>query len=129
MRHALSAFLTTLDVDQTTIEDILMAVGETIANAVEHAYGNDEPGFVEMHARLEGEELLCVEVRDDGNFVERESQTGRGFGLRIVKTVAREVSVKVDRGTRVRMLFQVSVRVHEPAAKTGSVAATKSAAD
>jgi anti-sigma regulatory factor (Ser/Thr protein kinase) len=119
MRHALRAFLTTLEIDETTIEDILMAVGETLANAVEHAYRGDAPGLVEMHARLEGAELLSVDVCDDGQFVEREPQIGRGFGLRIVKTVAREVSVEVDNGTRVRMLFEACVRVHEATAETG----------
>ena len=110
IRHALSAFLTTLDVGEEAIEDILMAVGEALANAVEHAYDGDATGVVELHARIDDEEHLNIDVSDDGQFIEREPRPGRGFGLRIVKTVARSVAVEVDNGTRVRMVFDTGPR-------------------
>lgn len=110
LRHALREFLVALDIETDSIEDILLAVGETLANAVEHAYDGDATGQVELHARVEGEELLSVDVSDEGRFIEREPRSGRGFGLRIVKTVARAVSVEVDGGTRVHMLFDVMPR-------------------
>ena len=118
MRHALSAFLTTLEVDEDSIEDILMAVGEALANAVEHAYDGDATGIVELHARVDDAERLSVDVNDDGRFIERAPRAGRGFGLRIVKTIARSVSVEIDNGTRVRMVFDAS---HRPATQPSPV--------
>ena len=116
MRHALRAFLAVLEIEAEVVEDISMAVGEALANAVEHAYTEGPPGLVELYARVEEDkDQLCVEVRDEGRFIEREPRAGRGFGLRIVRTVARAVSVETDGGTRVAMTFHASRRVGEVA--------------
>ncbi len=110
LRHALKAFLDALDVEEGAIEDILMAVGEALANALEHAYAGVETGIVELHARLDDGEALSVDVNDDGHFVEREARPERGFGLRIVRMVARSVAVEIDNGTRVCMIFDATPR-------------------
>ncbi len=114
MRHALKAFLAVLEIESEVVEDISMAVGEALANAVEHAYAEGPPGMVELYARVDDdEEQLRVEVRDEGRFIEREPRAGRGFGLRIVRTVARAVSVETNGGTRVHMTFHAARRVGE----------------
>ncbi len=113
LRHALGAFLSALDLEADGIEDILMAVGEALANAVEHAYAGNATGIVELHARAEDGESVSIDVSDDGQFIEREARPERGFGLRIVKTVARSVSVEIDNGTRVRMVFEATPRSPE----------------
>jgi anti-sigma regulatory factor (Ser/Thr protein kinase) len=106
MRHALAAFLSALDVRGEAVEDILTAVGEALANAVEHAYdASGQPRDIELLARLENSATLAVEVFDRGTFIERPVRAGRGFGLRIVRAIAREVTVETDGGTRVRMTF------------------------
>ncbi len=120
MRHALAAFLTVLEIDPDLSEDILMAVGEALANAVEHAYADATPGVVELYARVDPEELLSIDVADEGNFIEREEpRPGRGFGLRIVRTVARAVSVETDGGTRIHMIFNAVKRTEECGSTTG----------
>ncbi len=108
MRRALAAFLAVLEFEDESIEDILMAVGEALANAVEHAYAGSPPGVVELYARVDPEALLSVDVCDEGRFIEREPRAGRGFGLRIVQTVAQAVSVETDGGTRVHMIFNAA---------------------
>ena len=113
LRHALSTFLDALEVEPEAIEDILMAVGEALANAVEHAYAGNATGVVELHARIDDAESLSVDVSDDGQFIEREPRAERGFGLRIVRTVARSVAVEIDNGTRVRMVFDATPRSPE----------------
>ena len=92
-------------VDQETIDDIVTAVGEALANAIEHAYSQGRDGFVELHARLEESGIAEVDVCDDGTFIEREERQGRGFGLRIVRQIARSVSIDTTKGTTIRMQF------------------------
>ncbi len=104
LRHAFVAFLTANDVSEDCAADIATAVGEALANSAEHAYGDARSGTVEVYARVERESLV-VEVADGGVFVERPRREDRGFGLRIIKAVARSVSIECDGGTRVRMEF------------------------
>ena len=41
-------WLSEAEVDPATREDVLLASGEAVANAVEHAYADAEPGTVEV---------------------------------------------------------------------------------
>ena len=105
MRHAVAAFLNaTGQVDAESCDDILTAVGEALANAVEHAYEGVEENEVELFARLE-DDTLAVDVFDRGTFIERAPRPGRGFGMRIVEAIASDVHIDVDNGTHVRMIF------------------------
>jgi anti-sigma regulatory factor (Ser/Thr protein kinase) len=108
IRHALSAFMDAVAIDEETRDDILIAVGEAIANAVEHAYeGASAPGEIEVHARIADPRTLEIDVADRGRFIERERREGRGFGMRILRSVARAVAIETDNGTRVHMLFDI----------------------
>ncbi len=106
VRHALAAFLLALEYDPDALEDVTTAAGEAIANAVEHAYGGavGSGAGVELFARLQAGDLF-VDVIDRGSFVAREPLPGRGFGLRIIRAIARHVSIDTEDGTRVRMTF------------------------
>jgi anti-sigma regulatory factor (Ser/Thr protein kinase) len=109
LRHALAAFLNILEVDADYCQDILTAVGEALANAVEHAYAHDTPlGDVELSAKIGANDTLAIDVSDQGTFVQKEKVPGRSFGLRIVRSIAREVVVDTNGGTHVRMIFQAS---------------------
>jgi serine/threonine-protein kinase RsbW len=105
LRHALSAFIDAAQIDPDRRDDIVLAVGEALANAVEHAYDDRPPGLVELYACTDDQRTLTVDVVDDGRFIEREGTPGRGFGMRIMRAIARAVSVDVAGGTRVRMVF------------------------
>ncbi|HZO94674.1 MAG TPA: ATP-binding protein [Candidatus Baltobacteraceae bacterium] len=106
LRHALAAFMEALEIGRELREDIIIAVGEALANAVEHAYDPEHPGSVELYARTSGHDTLLVDVYDRGRFVRRDEATpGRGLGLRIVRAIARTVSIDVNGGTHVRMEF------------------------
>lgn len=105
MRHAVAAFLAATGlIDDETSDDVLTAVGEALANAVEHAYEGVEENEVELFARLE-DDALAVDVFDRGTFIERTPRPGRGFGLRIVEAIARDVRINVGNGTHVQMFF------------------------
>ncbi len=109
LRHALAAFLNAVDIEPPLRDDIIVAVGEAIANAVEHAYTvPSDDGIVELHASTNDENTLLVDVYDRGAFIDRDLREGRGLGLRIVRAIARAVSIDTEGGTRIRMVFDAS---------------------
>ena len=104
LRHALEEFLRVFRLDDEFVEDVLLASGEVLANAVEHSAGAEGWSQVELVARgIDG--MLAVDISDSGRFIERERVSGRGFGLGIVRQIARSVTIDAREGTRVRMLF------------------------
>lgn len=111
IRHALRAFLQAIGFDGDCLDDVTTAAGEALANAVEHAYGDDAESvpFVELHARI-ARGKLAVDVSDRGSFIERERLPGRGFGLRIIRAVAPQIRIDTARGTSVRMRFHIPKR-------------------
>ena len=105
LRHALASFMSAADIDADCIDDVITAVGEALANAIEHAYPNGSGGQIEIAAAFEGRDRVVVEVTDHGAFIERAERAGRGFGLRIVRQIARDVQIDTKRGTTIRMTF------------------------
>ena len=106
IRHAVDAFLVVLDIEGEARDDILTAIGEALINAVEHAYGGGKPsGSIEIFARFGDDGLFYVDVVDDGRFIDRTQREGRGFGLRVIEAIALRLSIDVDAGTRVQMVF------------------------
>ena len=111
LRHALDAFLRTLRLCDERREDIVLAVGEALANAAEHAYEpSAEPStdeMIELHATSTPDgSRIAIEIRDSGRFIERGDRADRGFGFRIMRSIAREVAIDTGSGTRVRMTFE-----------------------
>jgi len=107
MRHALRSFLEALELAPDTIDDVLTAVGEVLANAVEHAYVDGAAGTVELYARVEGDAVLEIDVRDSGTYIERTARAGRGFGLRIARAIAHSLEIDRSRGTNVHLSFDI----------------------
>ncbi len=108
VRHALAAFLEALEFDRRPLEDIATAAGEALANIVEHAYARGKKSterYLELRAKVDRKGRLCVVISDNGEFVERRPLPGRGFGLRIIRAIASQLTIDTADGTRVRMLF------------------------
>ncbi len=108
LRRAFAAFLEAMGADPNRSGDIVVAVGEALANVVEHAYPPEGPGEVELAARLTDDRTLVVDVLDSGTFKGRERTPERGFGLKIAAAIARTLSVDTTRGTHVRMIFDMT---------------------
>lgn len=109
VRHALAAFLQALEFELQSLEDITTAAGEALANIVEHAYGRGEKSterYLELRAKVDRKGRLCVVVSDNGSFVDRRPLPGRGFGLRIIRAIAAQLTIDTSDGTRVRMVFE-----------------------
>ena len=76
---------------------------------MEHAYPRGEKSterYLELRAKLDRKGRLCVVVSDNGSFVDRRPLPGRGFGLRIIRAIAAQLTIDTSDGTRVRMVFE-----------------------
>jgi anti-sigma regulatory factor (Ser/Thr protein kinase) len=101
MRRSLAGWLALAGADADETYDILLAVGESAANAVEHAYGPVD-GHFELTAELR-ERDVHLSVRDSGRWrPARGDNRGRGLGL--MRELMQAVDVESDgSGTVVRM--------------------------
>jgi anti-sigma regulatory factor (Ser/Thr protein kinase) len=111
VRHALESFLQAHDFGRQQLEDVTTAAGEALANIVEHAYArcNERADrYLELRARIDRKGRLALDVSDGGTFIERRPLAGRGFGLRIIRAIAGQVTIDATSdGTRVRMTFNL----------------------
>jgi anti-anti-sigma factor len=112
VRRAVTAWATATGLTSETTEDLQLALGEAMANAVEHAYSGGGAGLCEYRvARTEGGGVQ-VEVADTGTW--RPPPVDRGFrgrGLELISVLAQDVEIvhgadaPSGAGTRVRFRF------------------------
>jgi anti-sigma regulatory factor (Ser/Thr protein kinase)/anti-anti-sigma regulatory factor len=116
LRRALTEWADAAGLGEEALDDLLLAVGEAVANAVEHAYpGGDGSDLVRLTVERDGD-VLRVEVADAGTWRPPPADAGfRGRGLQIIRGVASEVELLPGpRGTTLR--FRLRAR---PAAAEG----------
>lgn len=84
--------------------DLQLALGEAVANGIEHAYGTGEPGMVDVELELCDHRAVAVRVTDHGCWRPRAANPGyRGRGLLMIEQLARAVRVRAgSMGTEVR---------------------------
>jgi anti-sigma regulatory factor (Ser/Thr protein kinase) len=83
--------------------DLLVAAGEAIGNAIEHAY-RGQPGALRVRGRRNGD-AVTVEIRDFGQWHSDTASEGRGFGLPLMRAFSDGVDVeRTPFGTRVELL-------------------------
>jgi serine phosphatase RsbU (regulator of sigma subunit)/anti-sigma regulatory factor (Ser/Thr protein kinase) len=92
IRTTLRRWLHEVDAPTSVSNDVLVAVGEATANAVEHAYG-PAGGTVSVAVELDGADVV-VRVSDTGQWREPRG-TGRGRGTLIMRTTTDDF--RVDR--------------------------------
>ena len=111
VRAQLAAWAGHIGLSSDTVDDMVLATHEALANVADHAYP-DGGGEAELEAVCaEGE--ICVVVSDHGRWQAPAVDAGwRGRGLVIIYGLADQVDVhQADAGTRVAM------RWHFPAAR------------
>lgn len=123
-RRGVVQYLHRCGVDSRDVEDLEVAAGEALANAVEHGHRNY--GFLEVGVRIEEGDAV-IEVRDSGpgfRYPVRKNAGrpgfDRGFGLVLMGALCDKLEY-FDNGTRVRLTKHV--RLHgspEPAAAEGT---------
>jgi serine/threonine-protein kinase RsbW len=107
VRHVLGAFAEALQLPDTVIEDMRLAVTEACTNVVRHAYTDGEPGPVEILIRPAGDTLQVI-VSDEGRGLgPSDDTTGPGLGLPLIAALAH--SLEIERaptaGSRLLMSF------------------------
>lgn len=88
-------------------DDVELAVGEAVANAVIHAFGGRDDGAITVRAEIDGPDRLVVEISDFGFGITATARSPRaGLGLPIIKALADSVEIHTeDRGTRLVLSF------------------------
>ena len=119
LRRAMREYLGGLPLTPDRRDEIVLAVGEAAANAVEHAYRDqEEPGVVEVTFWTESD-ALCVQVRDHGRWREPPPgphPMGQGLGMVLMRRLVDCVLIHHDqRGTTVLLRHPV----HRPAPDRG----------
>jgi signal transduction histidine kinase/DNA-binding response OmpR family regulator len=91
VRHSLRAWLTRIVPDDEVRQEILLAAGEAMTNAVEHAYVGRPPGEVVLVAQLERNRIVLT-VSDQGRWRTSSSGTGRGRGRLVMQKLMDDVA-------------------------------------
>ena len=104
-------------------DDILLACGEAVANAVEHAYRDQPAGEVEVELSLVEPGVVAIAVSDHGRWKEPVAAAHRGRGFGLMRMLMQDVAVEQSAsGTTVRMRRRIQL-----AAPVGQVSASLSA--
>jgi len=108
VRHAFGGLGDALDIDDSILADVKLAVTEACTNVVVHAYPDGE-GPLEVAAVL-GEGRLDVAVRDQGRgMLPRPDSPGLGLGLPLIATLAESLELGGhENGAEVRMTFRIA---------------------
>ena len=92
------------------VDDLQLALGEAVANAVEHAYGPDDDGRVRYRITARTDGGLDVTVDDDGTWRPPPADRGfRGRGIEMIRRLAAEAAIDVEDGTHVRFTMVPAV--------------------
>ncbi|MGQ0573381.1 MAG: SpoIIE family protein phosphatase [Pseudonocardia sp.] len=115
MRRAVAAWTELAGLDARVADDLQLALGEAVANVVEHAYPAGAPGTVEIELRHEAGAAACVRVRDSGVWRPPPADRGfRGRGLDLIHLLGTDAAVTTGPGGTV-----VEFRVR-PSASAGA---------
>jgi PAS domain S-box-containing protein len=124
-RGELREWMAGLGLDRAAAGDLLLAAGEAVANAVEHAGA----AAVELRAALLDAAVLELVVADDGAWKEQVMETHRGRGLGLMRALVDEVALeRGDAGTTVRLRRRVAA-APPPAGVSAPLAAASVPAD
>ncbi|WP_300007248.1 SpoIIE family protein phosphatase [Pseudonocardia sp.] len=98
------------------VDDLQLALGEAVANSVEHAYGAGAPGEVRYRVDVAADDGVTVEVADDGTWRPPGEPGFRGRGLQVIHSLSREFALDHDDGgTRLRFVLPPpAAGPHEP---------------
>ena len=109
VRRSLERFALGVGIDDDGRFSLLTAVGEAVANAVEHAYLGP-PGLVRVHAQA-GDDSLVVTIEDDGKWKPAQRRDERGRGLPLMRALMDGVEIRTHQArTEVRLTMALSDR-------------------
>ena len=113
MRADTRQYLRSVGMHATAVDEVVLAVGEALSNAVEHS-GPSNFASVDLDIELADNELT-IEVADHGQWRNRPPRPDGGRGLGIMRAVMDDVAIDAEpTGTRVHLRKHFPRRVHAP---------------
>jgi len=109
-RAALRNWLTQAGVANDQIQDMLVAAGEAVANAIEHGHRNRPDGLISLRANAVADGLQ-VSVVDTGVWKTPHQVPGeyRGRGISLMRCLVQDLSIQSnDAGTTVHMYARIT---------------------
>lgn len=93
---------------EDVVIDLQLALGEAVANGVEHAYTGARPGTVDVEVQLRQDvaPAVLVRVSDHGRWRAPMGNGYRGRGLSVIERLARRVEVSRTR-TGTEICFEI----------------------
>ncbi len=106
IRKALRRLAHDVGLDRDRSDGLVVAVGEAVSNAIEHAYGGSG-GPIHLRARRDGA-VLVVEVEDHGRWRRPVTAQQRGYGLELMRALVDRVHISgTPQGTTVRLTLSL----------------------
>ena len=102
LRRDLRLWLTNIGVPTDMASDVILAVNEAVANAIEHGYAGAAPGKVKVDGRRDGDAIEIV-ISDQGVWREASEDVTRGRGFPIIRGLMDDVVVDTDQGVRLTL--------------------------
>jgi anti-sigma regulatory factor (Ser/Thr protein kinase) len=107
IRHALVDFARRLGLAESARFDLVTTIGEAVANAAEHAYG-ERPGVVRIRVE-HADDALRVLIEDHGRWKPTTRREERGRGLRLMRALSQGLQIMSDsNGTSIRLTLPVA---------------------
>jgi serine phosphatase RsbU (regulator of sigma subunit)/anti-sigma regulatory factor (Ser/Thr protein kinase) len=93
-RAALRDWLTWAGIDYDQAQDVLVAAGEAVTNAIEHGYRHTDGGTITLQATSEVD-LLRLTITDTGSWKPKQTKgnSHRGRGIQIMRALMEEVDI------------------------------------
>lgn len=103
MRRAVERWAAATGLDADQADDLQFALGEAVANAIEHAYRERPRGEVAVGLTRRSDGAVQVQVADSGSWRPAPTDPGfRGRGLEVIRAIGTDVDVAAGAdGTRV----------------------------
>jgi anti-sigma regulatory factor (Ser/Thr protein kinase) len=106
-RTALRRFLATTPLGERRSFDAVVAAGEAVANAIEHAYDRRPNQTFVLRARYEGQ-ICTILVEDAGAWNDVEPLSSRGRGIAMMRELCDTLDIdRLPVGTSVALGFQI----------------------
>jgi anti-sigma regulatory factor (Ser/Thr protein kinase) len=109
-RAALRSWLTKAGVDPGQIQDVLIAAGEAVANAIEHGHRDRPEGTISLRATAVGDGLQLT-VTDTGAWQTPRDIAGshRGRGISLMRHLMEDLTIRSSgAGTTVHMYARIT---------------------
>jgi anti-anti-sigma factor len=110
LRRSVTEWMAAAGLAQELADDLQLALGEAVANSVEHAYPDGTTGAVEVELRLGPGGAVDVEVHDFGRWRPPPVDRGyRGRGLDLIRLLGSDAAVEPGAGGTV-VRFRMAAR-------------------